>query len=153
MALNVGDNAPDFTLKNTAGEDVTLSDAHQDSNVVLLFFPLAFTGVCTKEMCHMRDNLSQFEDLDAQVFGISVDSFFTLKQFKESEDLNFPLLSDFNKEVASKYETIYEEFFDMKGVAKRSAYVIDQDGVIQYAEVLDDAGNLPDFDAIQAALS
>lgn len=152
MALQKGDTAPDFTLKNTDGEEVTLSEQYGDNNVVLLFFPLAFTSVCTEELCHTRDNLKDFEELDAKVFAISVDSFFTLKEFKKSQDLNFQLLSDFNKDTAKSYGALYEDFLGFKGVAKRSAFVIDKQGTIQYAEVLEDAGNLPDFDAIKEAL-
>lgn len=152
MALSVGTQAPDFTLKNTEGEDVTLSEQLGDKKTVLLFFPLAFTGVCTKELCYTRDHMKEFENLDANVLAVSVDSFFTLKQFKEKEDLNFPLLSDFNKEVAKAYDALYDEFFGMHGVAKRSAYVINSEGEIEYAEVLEDAGNLPDFEAIMETL-
>lgn len=152
MAVQKGDQAPDFTLKNSEGEDITLSMFRGDKNVVVLFFPLAFTGVCTKELCTMRDNLKAYEDLDAQVLAISVDSFFTLKEFKKQQDLNFPLLSDFNKKTAKAYGALYDEFFDMNGVAKRSAFVVDREGAVQYAEVLEDAGNLPDFEAIQEAV-
>ena len=152
MALQKGNTAPDFTLKNTDGEEVTLSEQYGDNNVVLLFFPLAFTSVCTEELCHTRDNLKDFEELDAKVFAISVDSFFTLKEFKKSQELNFQLLSDFNKDTAKSYGALYEDFLGFKGVAKRSAFVIDKQGTIQYAEVLEDAGNLPDFDAIKDAL-
>jgi len=152
MALQKGDTAPNFTLKNTDGEDVTLSEEYGDHNVVLLFFPLAFTSVCTEELCHTRDNLKDFEELDAKVFAISVDSFFTLKEFKKAQDLNFQLLSDFNKDTADSYGALYQDFLGFKGVAKRSAFVIDKEGTVQYAEVLEDAGNLPDFDAVKEAL-
>jgi len=152
MALQIGDQAPDFTLKNTDGEDMTLSTFQGDKNVVVLFFPLAFTGVCTKELCTMRDNLKVYEELDAQVLAISVDSFFTLKEFKKQQELNFPLLSDFNKETAKAYDALYDEFFNMNGVAKRSAFVVDREGTVRYAEVLEDAGKLPEFEAIQEAV-
>ncbi|MGM0589137.1 MAG: peroxiredoxin [Bacteroidota bacterium] len=153
MAIALGEKAPNFILKNTEGQEVSLSSFRGQKNVVLLFFPLAFTGVCTQEMCAIRDNMNKYSDLDAEVLGVSVDSFFTLKKFKEQENLNFTLLSDFNKEAAQAYDSLYENFFDMNGVTKRSAFVIDAQGIIQYAEVLEDASELPDFDAIDKTLS
>jgi peroxiredoxin len=153
MAIAKGEKAPNFILKNTEGKEVSLSSFQGQKNVVLLFFPLAFTGVCTQEMCAIRDNMSKYSELDAEVLGVSVDSFFTLKKFKEQENLNFTLLSDFNKEAAQTYDSLYENFFGMHGVTKRSAFVIDAEGIIQYAEVLEDAGALPDFDAIDNTLS
>ncbi len=153
MAIKVGDQAPSFTLYSSSKEEVSLQD-FQGKNVVLLFFPLAFTSVCTEELCTMRDNLSIYDGLNAQVLGVSVDSLFTLDKFKAEQRLNFPLLSDFNKEVARSYGALYEDFvLGMKGVAKRSAFVIDGDGVIRYAEVLDNAGDLPNFTAIMDALA
>jgi len=152
MSLTIGDTAPDFTLKNTDGEEVSLSD-QLESNVVLLFYPLAFTSVCTKELCYTRDHLKEFEELDAKVFAISVDSFFTLKEFKKAQNFNFMLLSDFNKEVSEKYGSLYDEFLGYKGVAKRSAFVIGKDGKIKYTEVLDDAGEIPNFEAVKSALA
>ncbi|WP_018126416.1 peroxiredoxin [Balneola vulgaris] len=152
MKISVGDKAPDFTLKNTNGEDVTLSGYFGKKNVVLLFFPLAFTGTCTEELCTTRDNLKIYNSLNAEVLGISVDSFFSLKQFKEAQNLNFQLLSDFNKIASESYGVLYKDFFGMFGVSKRSAFVIDQDGVVQYAEVLENASELPDFKGIQDSL-
>jgi peroxiredoxin len=152
MKIQKGQQAPDFTLYDSAKNKVSLHD-YKGKNVVLLFFPLAFTSTCTKELCHVRDNISQFNSLDAQVFGISVDSLHTLAKFKAEQELNFPLLSDFNKQVSKAYDTIYEKFsFDMEGVSKRSAFVIDGNGVVQYAEVLENAGELPDFKAIEQTL-
>lgn len=153
MSLSIGQKAPDFTLKNSDGEDVSLSDFSGKKNVVILFFPLAFTSVCTDELCQVRDDYQKFDSLDAQVLGISVDSFFTLKQFKESQNYNFPLLSDFNKTTATAFGAIYDEFFGMKGVAKRSAFVIDKTGKVQYAEVLEKASDLPNFEKIKSTLS
>lgn len=153
MALSKGDKAPGFTLKNSDGQDVSLSDYAGKKKVVVLFFPLAYTSVCTDELCHVRDNLKQFESLDAEVLAISVDSFFTLKEFKKAQGYNFHLLSDFNKETAKAYGCLYEEFFGMYGVAKRSAFVVDKDGVIQYAEVLEKASDLPNFDKVKEALA
>jgi peroxiredoxin len=153
MKPGTGQLAPDFTLYDSDKNKVSLSD-FRGKNVVLLFFPQAFTSVCTKELCEVRDNLSMFENLDAQVLGISVDSVFTLARYKEDQGYNFPLLSDFNREVSRAYGSLYEHFaFDMKGVSKRSAFVIDRNGIIRYAEVLDNAGEIPDFHAIQSSLS
>lgn len=147
MSLQVGDLAPDFKLKSSELKEVSLSD-FAGKKVVLHFFPLAFTGVCTAQLCAMRDNFGFYEGLNAQVLGISVDSPFTLAKFKEDQAYQFPLLSDFNKETAAAYGALYEDFLGMKGIAKRSAFVIDEEGKIAYAEVLEDAGNLPDFAAI-----
>jgi peroxiredoxin len=153
MKIEIGQTAPDFTLIDTDKNKVTLSE-YKGKNVLLLFFPMAFTGVCTKELCSIRDNIASYNAVNAQVFGISVDSPFTLAKFKEEQHLNFPLLSDFNKEVSETYGAIYEAFIGwMKGVSKRSAFVIDKDGIIQYAEVLESAGDLPNFEAINSTLS
>lgn len=152
MTLKIGDKAPNFTLISSDKKEVSLDD-FAGKNVVLLFFPLAYTGVCTTELCTMRDNLSVYESLDASIVAVSVDSFATLAKFKEDQNLNFDLLSDFNKQVSLAYGALYEEFvFGMKGVSKRSAFVIDKKGHIQYAEVLESAGDLPNFEEIQAAL-
>lgn len=153
MAIQTGTPAPDFTLLNTQKEKVTLSE-QKGKNVVLLFFPLAFTGVCTKELCSVRDNISMYNSVNATVYGISVDSVFTLGKFREEQDLNFELLSDFDKDASKAYGAMHDSFLNdmMHGVSKRSAFVIDKDGVVQYAEVLDNPGNLPDFAAIEATL-
>ena len=152
MVLKPGDKAPNFTLRATDTTESALSD-YVGHNVVLLFFPLAFTGVCTTELCTMRDSLSKYESLNAKILAVSVDSPFTLAKFKEENKLNFPLLSDFNKEVSRSYGALYEDFvLGLKGVSKRSAFVIDADGVIRYAEVLENAGELPDFNAIEKSL-
>lgn len=152
MAIEVGQQAPDFTLFDTDKGTVTLSE-QRGKNVLLLFYPLAFTGTCTAELCSVRDNLSFYNNTNAQVYGISVDSLFSNGKFKQEQNLNFPLLSDFNKETSTAYDTIYPQFgFDMKGVSKRSAFVIDKEGVVRYAEVLDDASKVPDFQAINTVL-
>ncbi len=153
MSISKGDKAPLFTLKSSEGEDVSLADFQGKKNVVVLFFPLAYTGVCTDELCHVRDNLADYNNLDAEVLAISVDSFFTLKEFKKAQNYNFNLLSDFNKETATAYGALYDEFFGMKGVAKRSAFVVDKEGTIQYAEVLEKASDLPNFEEIKNTLS
>ena len=152
MSIEVGQAAPDFTLKNTDMEEVTLSSFQGQKNVVLLFVPLAFTGVCTTELCSVRDNLNSYANLDAEVLGISVDSPFSQKAWKEQENLNFTLLSDFNREAVQAYDTQFEDLIGLQGVAKRSAFVIDKQGTVQYAEVLASAGDLPNFEQIQATL-
>jgi glutaredoxin-dependent peroxiredoxin len=152
MALQKGDKAPDFKLYNSEKQAISLSD-YKGKNVVILFFPLAFTGVCTAELCEMRDNISIYSNLNAEILGISVDSLFTLEKFKAEQKLPFNLLSDFNKETSSAYGSLYENFvLGMKGVSKRSAFVVDSEGIIQYAEVLEDAGKVPNFEAVQDAL-
>ena len=152
MSLKLNDNAPDFKLFNTLKQEVKLSD-FKGKNVVLLFFPLAFTSTCTAELCNIRDNYSLYNGLNAVVFGISVDSLFTLGRFKEDQKLNFDLLSDFNKSVSQDYGSLYTEFvFGMKGVSKRSAFIIDKTGVIKYIEVLETAGHQPNYEAMKACL-
>lgn len=122
--------------------------------MLLLFFPQAFTSICTKELCAVRDDIAQYSNSSAEVLGISVDSVFTLAKYKEEQGYNFPLLSDFNKEVSTAYDTIYQEWkLEMKGVSKRSAFVIDKEGIVQYAEVLEKAGDLPNFEAINQCLA
>lgn len=144
--------APDFKLVNTEKKTVTLSE-HKGKNVVLLFFPLAFTSTCTAELCATRDDLEFYNTVNAVVFGISNDSNFVLKKFKESLNLNFELLSDWNKTVSEAYGSLYSEFIlGMKGVAKRSAFVVDKNGIVKYEEVLEDAGKVPNFEAIKACL-
>lgn len=152
MALKTGDKAPKFTLRDSQTNEVSLDD-YKEKNVVLLFFPLAFTGVCTTELCSMRDDISNYQKLDAEILAVSVDSPFSLAKFKEEQDLNFSLLSDFNKEVARAYDCLYEDFvLGLKGIAKRSAFVIDGEGVVRYAEVLENAGELPNFVAVKETL-
>ena len=151
MTLINGDTAPDFTLKNTNGEWVPFT-SYRGKPVVVLFFPMAFSSVCTTELCTVRDSLDRYNDLNAEVVGISVDSFFALKEFKSKQSLNFTLLSDFNKEAGSAFCVLYEDFFGYKGVSKRSVFVVDGDGVIRHAEVLEEAGSLPDFAAIESTL-
>jgi glutaredoxin-dependent peroxiredoxin len=152
MSLQKGDKAPDFKLYNSEKQEVSLSD-FKGKNVVVLFFPLAFTSVCTAELCEMRDNIGTYASLNAEIVGISVDSLFTLEKFKAEQKLPFNLLSDFNKETSAAYGSLYENFvLGMKGVSKRSAFVIDSEGTIQYAEVLESAGDVPNFEAVQTAL-
>jgi peroxiredoxin len=142
----VGNQAPDFTLLDTAEQQVSLG-AQKGKNVVLLFFPKAFTSVCTEELCSVRDNLSQYESLNARVFGISVDPTDILASYKAEQNYNFPLLSDSSKEVSRAYSSLYDA-----GVSKRSAFVIDREGIVRYAEVLEDGFQQPDFNAINKTL-
>lgn len=152
MKIEIGQAAPDFILFDSTKNKVTLSD-QRGQNVLLLFFPLAFTSTCTAELCSVRDNISFYNNVNARVFGISVDSLHTLAKYKAEQNLNFSLLSDFNKEVSTAYGSIYEMFsYNMKGVSKRSAFVIDKNGVIRYAEVLENASKQPNFKHIALTL-
>ena len=153
MAVAIGQKAPDFTLFSSDLKEVSLSD-YAGKKVVIHFFPMAFTGVCTTQLCTMRDSFGYYEGLGAEVLGISVDSPFTLAKFKEDNTYQFPLLSDFNKEVSQAYGAYYDEFvFNLKGVSKRAAFVVDENQQLIYAEVLESAGDLPDFDAIRTIVN
>jgi peroxiredoxin len=153
MELTIGQKAPDFKLFSSELKEISLSD-YSGKKVVLHFFPMAFTGVCTTQLCTMRDTFGYYSDMGVKVLAISVDSPFTLAKFKEENNYQFPLLSDFNKEVSQAYGAYYDEFvFQLKGVAKRAAFVLDENQNILYAEVLESAGDLPDFDAIRKALN
>ncbi len=152
MNPEINSKAPDFKLFNTEKKEISLSE-QKGKNVVLLFFPLAFTSTCTAELCHIRDNYAMYNKLNAVVFGISGDSLFSLVKFKEEQKLTFDLLSDFNKEVSTAYNSIYALFgFGMKGVTKRAAFVIDKEGVIKYVEILENASEEPNYEAIEASL-
>lgn len=152
MSATVGQKAPNFELPDTDKKMVNL-ESLKGKNVVLLFFPAAFTSTCTKEMCQTRDELSYFNGMNASVFGISVDMPFTLAKYKEANQLNFPLLSDFNKEAITAYGCKYDNWIlGLKGVAKRSSFVIDKEGTIRFAQVLENASDYPDFDGIKRAL-
>ncbi len=153
MSLLLNTPAPKFTLFSTEKKEISLSD-YNGKNMVILFFPLSFTGVCTKELCMVRDELSIYNDLNAVVVGISVDSLFSLAKFKEEQKLNFDLLSDFNKDTSNSYGVLAEIFaFGMKGVSKRSAFVVDKSGILKYIEILEDAGQIPNFSAIKNCLA
>ena len=152
MNIEIGQPAPEFTLYDSTKNKITLSDM-KGENVLLLFFPLAFTSTCTAELCSIRDNISFYNNVNAKVFGISVDSLHTLAKYKSDQNLNFTLLSDFNKVVSSLYGSLYEMFgYNMKGVSKRSAFVVDKDGIVRYAEVLENAGEQPNFKNIALIL-
>jgi peroxiredoxin len=148
MAIQPGQPAPQFTLGSSELKEVSLSD-FKGKKVIIHFFPLAFTGTCKQQLCTVRDG---YNDPNIETLAISVDSPFTLAKFKEENNYQFILLSDFNKEVSTAYETIYEQFYGLKGVAKRAAFVINEDQIITYAEVLEDANDLPDFSAIAEAV-
>ena len=153
MEINVGEKAPDFTLRAQDKSRVTLSQ-YRGKKVVLLFFPLAFTSVCTKELCTIRDELGDYNDLNAEVLAISVDSLYTLNKFRSAHNYNFPLLSDFNKDTSRSYGTLHEEFgLDMRGVSKRSVFVIDGMGVVRHKEILEIPSQIPDFEKVKETLA
>ncbi len=145
--------AIDFTLKDTDNKEVTLSSFEGRKNVVILFFPLAFSSVCTTELCTTRDNMKLYDALHAEVLAISVDSTFSLKAFKDANNLNYTLLSDFNKNVSKDYNVLYEDFFGMKGVSKRAVFVVNKKGDVEYQEVLENAGDMPDLNKVQDVLA
>ena len=154
MSIRVGEPAPEFALRGTQSDDaVRLSSYKGKKNVVLLFFPLAWSPVCSKELCSIRDSFSQYGDLDAEVLGISVDSPFALKAWSKEQSFPFPLLSDFNRDVSGSYGALYDNLMGLKGVSKRAAFVIDRAGIVRHAQVLEKASDLPDFAAVQRVLS
>ena len=152
MALQISDVAPDFSLYSSEKKLVHLHEL-RGKPVALLFFPLAFTSTCTKELCSTRDDIDIYRDLEAEILAISTDSPQTLARYKQDNNFNFTLLSDYNKEVIRAYDVMYEEFsLGMRGVAKRAVFVIDAEGIIRYMEVLEAAGQMPDLLALQQAL-
>lgn len=153
MSLKIGDTAPLFSLFSSEKKEVKLEQL-RGRQVVLLFFPFAFTSTCTKELCSVRDEIAAYNSINSEVLAISVDSPYTLAKYKEEQGLNFTLLSDFNKEVSTAYHCIYPMFgMGMKGVSKRAAFLIDEDGIIQYAEVLENASEIPNLTAIKKLLA
>ena len=153
MSVEVGAKAPDFTLPNQDRENVTLSEKLKDGPVVLAFFPAAFSSVCQQEMCTFRDSMSELNKAKAQVLGVSTDTFFALKAWDDSQKLNFPLLSDYNKDVIRKYGVVNSDMIGLKEIAKRAVFVIDRNGVVRHREVLDDARNEPNYDRVKQALA
>lgn len=153
MAVATGAKAPDFTLPDQDRQPVTLSERLVRGPVVLAFFPAAFSGVCTTEMCTFRDSMAELKKVSAQVFGISVDSFFALKAWADAQGLTFPLLSDFNREVIRKYGVVNPDMIGLKDIAKRAVFVIDRSGIVRYSEVLDDARNEPDYAKVTQAVA
>jgi peroxiredoxin len=150
--LSIGDKAPDFELPVTMEETWKLSENLRKQNIVLLFFPLAFSPPCHDELCSIRDGFNEFRNLDAKVIGISVDSPFVLNKWKDELKLPFELLSDFNKKAAQAYSAFHDKLGPLEGVAKRAAFVVDREGVIQYEWISDDPGVLPDVEAIKDIL-
>jgi peroxiredoxin len=144
--------APNFELQNGNFETINLQEIAGESNIVLLFYPLAFSSTCTEELCSVRDNMKIYDALEAKVFGISVDSLFVQKAFKKAQNLNFDLLSDFNKDAMKAYGVFDDDFFGMYGVSKRSVFVIDKEGIVRYEEIHDKSDVIPDFKAIQQTL-
>ncbi|HEY9166782.1 MAG TPA: peroxiredoxin [Candidatus Kryptonia bacterium] len=153
MGVEIGSKAPDFKLYDTDKKERGLSE-FKGKKVVLAFYPGAFTGVCTKEVCNFRDSLGRFNNLNAQVVGISVDPPFSNKAFADQNKLNFPLLSDFNREVVKKYNAYHENFAGLNGytAAKRSVFVLDKDGVVRYKWVSDVPSVEPNYDEVLKAV-
>ena len=160
MPLTVGTKAPDFTLSTKTADgpkQIKLSDNFGKKNTVLLFFPMAFTGTCTQEMCSLTPELPNYDSVNAVVYGISGDNPFAQEAWAQKEKITVPLLSDYEHKVAHDYGVMYDSFLPqmnlgMGGVPKRSAFIVDKNGVIQYAESNDDARQLPNFDKIKAKL-
>ena len=154
MAVEVGQGAPDFTLYDTDRQQRSLSE-FKGKNVVLAFFPGSFTGVCTKEMCTFRDRVGEFGSLDAQVLGISVDPPLSQKVFADQNQVNFPLLSDFNRQVVNQYEVPWPDFGGVTGyvAANRAVFVVDKQGAVQYKWVAANPGVEPDYDEVRDAVS
>jgi peroxiredoxin len=153
MAIEVGAKAPDFTLPNQDREPVTLSEQLKNGPVVLAFFPAAFSGVCAKEMCTFRDSMADLGKVNAKVLGISVDTFFAQKAWADQQQLNFPLLSDFNKDVIRSYGVVNPDMIGLKDIAKRAVYVIDRSGTVRHREILEDARNEPDYEKVKQAVA
>lgn len=151
MPVDVGSKAPDFTLMDQDRSPVTLSSLHGHP-VVLAFFPAAFSGTCTHELCTFRDQLGELNKVQARVLGISVDTFFALKAFHDKEQLAFPLLSDFNKATIRTYGVVNPDMIGLHDIAKRAVFVLDREGVVRYREVLDDARNEPDYGKVMASV-
>ena len=152
MSLDVGSKAPDFTLTNQDRQPVTLSGA-AGKNVVLAFFPAAFTSVCQKELCYFRDHLSSLNDTNAVVYGISTDTPFTLKEFSKQNGLTFELLSDYNKDAVQKYDVANPDMLGLKNISKRAVVVVDKDGVIRHREVTASPGDEPNYQKIHDVLA
>ncbi len=153
MSVDVGSNAPDFTLPDQDRQATTLSEKLAKGPIVLAFFPAAFSGVCQKEMCTFRDSMAELGKVNAQVYGVSTDTFFALKAWDDQQKLGFPLLSDYNKDVIRKYGVVNPDMIGLKDISKRAVFVIDRGGVVRHREVLDDARNEPDYGKVKQALA
>ncbi len=151
--MNEGDRAPDFTLPSTVGDKVSLTEFVGKDNIVLAFYVLDWTPVCTDEMCGFQSGLGELQQLNAKVLGISVDSVFSHKEFAQKYGIKFPLLSDFNKEVSKKYGVLYDEILGLRGVSKRSIFVVDKKGVVRYKWVTEDPKVPPSLDEIKKVLN
>jgi peroxiredoxin len=149
---SVGEKAPDFELPSTVGEKLKLSDQLHSGPVILLFYPLDWSPVCTKELCSLRDGFREFEDLGVKIIAVSVDSIFSHRAWAERLGITFPLLSDFNREVTRLYGVIHEEILGLKGIAKRSVFILDEKGTIRYRWVTDDPSQLPDMEEISETI-
>ncbi|MBT8486856.1 MAG: redoxin domain-containing protein [Phycisphaerales bacterium] len=152
MSIRTGDQAASFSLPAAPGEPIDVGAHIGRDRVVLLFFPLAFSSVCTDEMCRMRDDWSAWSRLDAKVFGICIDSPFVTAKFRAELDLPFPILSDFNREVARTYDALHDDLHGLKDVTKRAVFVIDETGQVVYDWVSDDPGAMPDLAAVREAV-
>ncbi len=150
--ISVGQEAPDFTLHEVFGDDMVTLSEHRGQPVVLMFVPLAFSGVCTKELCHVGENWDVWGGLGARIYGISIDSPFVNQKWKSDMGVPFPILSDFNRTAAEAYGVLVQDFFGLKGVAKRSVFVVDGAGSVGFAWVSDDPGVLPPFAEIVDAV-
>ncbi len=152
MTIRKGDAALGFTLPHKPGETIDIGESIGRDKIVLLFFPLAFSSVCTEEMCYFRDHWQEWESLNAKVFGICVDSPFVTEKFRQEENIPFPILSDFNREVSALYGSLHEELRGIKGVTKRAAFVIGEDGIVSYAWVSEDPSVQVNFEEVKAAV-
>ena len=153
MSVDVGSKAPDFTLPNQDRAPITLSDELKKGPVVLAFFPGAFSGTCTSEMCTLRDAMPELNKVNANVLGVSTDTFFALKAWADAQKFTFPLLSDYNKDVIAKYGVVNPDMIGLKNIAKRAVFVIDRSGIVRHREVLDDARNEPDYAKLKQAIA
>ena len=153
MSVDVGSKAPDFTLPNQDRAAITLGDELKKGPVVLAFFPGAFSGTCTSEMCTLRDATADLNKVNAQVLGVSTDTFFALKAWADAQKFAFPLLSDYNKEVIAKYGVVNPDMIGLKNIARRAVFVIDRSGVVRHREVLDDARNEPDYAKLKQSIA
>ena len=152
MKLNIGDRAPAFNTFDSDKQPLN-SESLKGQKILLLFIPAAFTSTCTKEFCAVRDDIARYNNLKVKVIGMSTDSVYALKKYKEDQQLNFILASDYNKDISAAFGSAYETFnFGMKGTSKRSAFIIDENNIVQYAEVLDNSSEIPNFEAINAML-
>ena len=150
--LTIGSKVPEFNIVDSEKQPLT-NETIAGKRTLILFFPAAFTGVCTKELCSVRDDLARYNNMNVNVIGVSTDTLFTLAKYKEEQGLNFTLGADYNKEMCAAFGASYDTFvFGMKGTARRAAFIVDTDGTIQYAEVLESAGDLPNFEAIHSTL-